>query len=71
MASQRKQEGNQGLMNNILMPKIIVEKTLSGVHQDHHKSSITRPKTSTQQGLCKIQIWDQERKNLECKRYGT
>ncbi|CAA7388785.1 unnamed protein product [Spirodela intermedia] len=46
-----KRKGNQGLINYILMPKIIVEKRLSGVHQDHHGSSITRPRTDAQRGL--------------------
>ncbi|CAA7407860.1 unnamed protein product [Spirodela intermedia] len=51
VASRRKKEENQGLINDILMLKIVMEKRLPRVHQDHHGSNITRPKTSAQQGL--------------------
>ncbi|CAA7393172.1 unnamed protein product [Spirodela intermedia] len=51
VASRRKQEENQGLINDILVPKIIMENKLPRVHQDHHGSSITWPKTGTQRDL--------------------
>ncbi|CAA6670770.1 unnamed protein product [Spirodela intermedia] len=51
VVSQRKKEENQGLINDILMLKIVMEKRLPRVHQHHHGSNITRPKTSAQQGF--------------------
>ncbi|CAA7400907.1 unnamed protein product [Spirodela intermedia] len=51
VASQRKQERNQGLVNDILMPKIIMEKRLLRAHQEHHRSSIIRPKIDAQCGF--------------------
>ncbi|CAA7400679.1 unnamed protein product [Spirodela intermedia] len=51
VASRKKHEGNQDMINGILVPKNIVEKRLLGAHQDHHRLNITQPRTSAQQGF--------------------